>query len=67
MQQALKVCRLSTKKLAQTQQETGGESEKKKKGDKTTKLPRKLVTLILQFSLDRTDTRNDESHGVAFD
>lgn len=61
MHQALKVCRPSTKKLAETQQETA------KDCDKETKLPPKLVTPILQISFDMTDTRNDESNGVALD
>lgn len=45
----------------------GDSGELQKESDEKTKLPLKLVTLILKLSLDRSDARNDRSNGVAFD
>lgn len=45
----------------------GDSGELQNESDEKTKLPLKLVTLILKLSLDRSDARNDRSNGVAFD
>lgn len=62
MQQAVKVCRLSTKTPAQPLQETDGRNSMTGRQ----KLPLKLVTGFCTSALTQTDTCDDESHAGAF-
>ncbi|GAA6080859.1 uncharacterized [Tachysurus ichikawai] len=64
MQQALKACRLSTKRPAETLQEEAATRTNTVTGRQ--KLRLKLVTRFYTSALTQTDTRNDESNVVAF-